>query len=111
MKNLVIMNLLGAPGSHLGEFLGEPPGRFLERLGATWELLPSLRASESSGRRVGAPGGPAELPGAHGSHLGEPPGRLLERLGATWELLRSHLEASAPGGVRELPGGPAEVWC
>ena len=98
---MVILNLLGAPGSHLGGPCGswEAPGSHLRPLGATWE----------------ATGRPWEaLPGACGSHVGAP----QEPLGATWSLWEppgSHSGASwepqrAPGGAREPPGGLGEVW-
>ena len=83
MKNLVILNSLAAPGSHLGATALAAPGG---HLGGTRKPL----------------GGPWEPLGA----TWEAPAWSL--WGATQEPLRSHL-LRAPGGAQEPPGGLGEV--
>ena len=82
VKNWVILNLLGAPGSHLGGPCGswEPPESHLEPLGGPWV---------AAGRQLRGSWSPWEPPGRHSGAIRDP--------------------QRAPGGAREPPGGPGEV--
>ena len=109
---MVVLNLLGAPGSHLGGACGsweptgshpgalgrplggpwEPPQGPLQPLGGSWEPLRNHQgASESSGRRPGAPRRPRTAQtGAPDASAHSPEG---------------FLRSPAPGATKGAPGG------